>query len=385
MSSDPEDGYFADGMTEEIITSLSRCSGMTVIARNSSFTYKGRAVDIRQIGRDLGAGYVLEGSIRRSRETLRITAQLIDAGTGSHLWAERFDGEMSDAFELQDRIAGCVVGIVEPRMRFSEVDNAARSRIANPTVYQLWLKAVALAGDLSRATMMEAIRMLESARDLEPANALVLATLSYYRAQCQFQGWLHEADDMAKEALALAWRAIALDDRDGNVQWMAAFAIWTFARDADRARELFRRSLEINPNNALAHILSGWVEVAVGDPVGGRRLIERAFILNPRHPRAWFMSAGMAITYIAQARFGDTLPWAEKATVQNRRSAVALRALAVVYAQLGYTAKAKEVGRELLGIDPTLSLSKLRVALPWLEPHMLDTYIEGLRIAGVPE
>ncbi|MGE0766625.1 MAG: winged helix-turn-helix domain-containing protein [Hyphomicrobiaceae bacterium] len=385
MSGDPEDGYFADGMTEEIITALSRCSGMTVIARNSSFIFRGCAVDIREVGRQLGAGYVLEGSVRRNKRTLRITAQLIDASTSAHLWADRFDGHMSDVFELQDRIAECTVGIIEPRMRYAELERARRKPPENLSAYELRLRAMALSGELTETAMKEAITTLARALEIEPTNALSMATAAYYRAQCQFQGWMLASRSLAEDALRLAWQAVALDDQDANVQWLAAFAIWTFARDAERARQLFRRSLEINPNNALAHTLSGWVEVAVGNADGGRRLVERSLVLNPRHPRGWFMSAGMAVSFLAQGMFEDALPWAEKATVQNRQSAVAWRALAVSLAGLGESAGAKKAGRELLRIEPTITLTALQSRLPWINKAMLEIYIEGLRAAGIPE
>lgn len=385
MSGDPEDGYFADGMTEEIITALSRCSGMTVIARNSSFTFKGRAVDVRHVGRELGAGYVLEGSVRRGGETIRITAQLLDAASGAHLWADRFDGRSSDAFDVQDRIAESVVGVIEPRIRYAELDRARRKAPADLMAYELRLRAMALAGELTRASMDEAVRTLDRALALEPDNALVMATAAYYRAQCHFQGWVQEPNNLADEALRLAWMAVASDDQDSNVQWLAAFAVWTFARDAERARALFQRSLEANPNNAMALTIAGWVDNAIGNPAAARTKIERSIRLNPRHPRAWFMSTGMAISFIAERRFEDALQWAEKAVVQNRRSAVALRALAVALCELGRIDRARQVVQELLGIERELTVAILRDRLPFRDADLMRTYIDALRRAGLPE
>ena len=385
LSGDPDGGYFADGVSEEIIMALARCSGMTVIARNSSFTYRGRAVDVRQVGRELGAGYVLEGSVRRSNETIRVTAQLIDATTGAHLWADRFDGGLRDIFELQDRIAECTVGVIEPKLRYAEADRARRRPPDNLTAYDLRLRAMALSGELTEAAMAEAIRTLERALELEPDNALVMAMAAYYRAQCNFQGWKIDSDTIADDALRLAWNAVALDDQDGNVQWLAAFTIWTFARDAERARELFRRSLEINPNNAIAHTFAGWVENANGNPAGGRRLIERSMRLNPRHPRAWFMSAGMAISYIAERRFEDAVTWGERALVQNRRSAVALRALAVALHASGRIDRSKQIVRELRIVEPHLKVSDLRSRLPFVDAELVQIYMDNLRGAGLPD
>lgn len=384
LSGDPEGGHFADGVTEEIIMALARCSGMNVIARNSSFTYRGRAVDVRQVGRELGAGYVLEGSIRRSGDKIRITAQLIDATSGAHLWADRFDGSIQDIFEVQDRIAECAVGVIEPRMRFAEADRVRRKPPGNLTAYELRLKAMALASDLTEASMEEAMRTLERALELDPHDALSMAMAAYYRAQCDFQGWRKEPDTIGEEALQLAWKAIAMDDEDGNVKWLSAFAIWTFARDAEQARQLFRRSLEMNPNNAIAHTLAGWVETANGNPQGGRSLIERSLRLNPRHPRAWFMSAGMAIAFIAERRFEDAVTWGERAIVQNRRSAVALRALAVALYASGRLERSKQIVRELMLIEPQLTVSALQRRLPFVEASLMQTYVEALRGAGLP-
>jgi TolB-like protein/Flp pilus assembly protein TadD len=385
MGGDADGGHFADGVTEEIIMALARCSGMTVIARNSSFTYRGRAVDVRQVGRDLGAGYVLEGSVRRSGNTVRITAQLIDATSGAHLWADRFDGDMRDIFEVQDRIAEYAVGVIEPRMRFAEAERVRRKPPENLTAYELRLKAMALASEYTESAMREAIVALEQALKVDPHDALSMAMAAYYRAQCDFQGWRKVSDTAGEEALQLAWKALATDDQDGNVQWLCAFAIWTFGRDAERARQLFRRSLEINPNNAIAHTLAGWVETAIGNPEGGLRLIERSLRLNPRHPRGWFMSAGMAVSLIAEKRFEEAVTWGERALVQNRRSAVALRALAVALHATGRHDRSRQIVQELLQVEPRLTVSTLQKRLPFVDADLMRTYTEALRASGLPD
>jgi TolB-like protein/tetratricopeptide (TPR) repeat protein len=385
LSGDADGGHFADGVTEEIIMALARCSGMTVIARNSSFTYRGRAVDVRQVGRELGAGYVLEGSIRRSANTVRITAQLIDALSGAHLWADRFDGDMRDVFEVQDRIAERAVGVIEPRMRFAEAERVRRKPPESLTAYELRLKAMALASELTEPAMMEAIETLERALAADPLDALSMAMAAYYRAQCDFQGWRKQSGSMGEEALQLAWKALAIDDQDGNIQWLSAFAIWTFARDAERARQLFRRSLETNPNNAIAHTLAGWVETANGNPEGGRALIERSLRLNPRHPRGWFMSAGMAVALIAEKRFEEAVTWGERALVENRRSAVALRALAVALHSCGQSDRANQIVKELLQVEPSLTISSLQKRLPFVDATLMRTYSDALRASGLPD
>ncbi len=385
MSQDRDGDYFADGMTEEIITALARCSGIAVIARNSSFTYKGRSVDVRQIGRELGVGYLLEGSVRRSDERLRITAQLIDATSGAHLWADRFEGSHSEVFELQDRIAENVAGIIEPRMRFAEAERARRNPPQNMTAYDLWLRALSEASEFTRDSLQGAIRTLDQALEIDPGNALAMATAAYYQAQCHFQGWMVAPEATRAKSLKLAWHAVELADDNANVQWMSAFAIWTFAKDAQRARELFRRALAINPSSAIALTMAGWVENANGNPEAGQKMIERALHLNPRHPRGWIMSTGMAISHLAQGKFEDAIRWAEKALVQNRRSAVTLRALAVALVNVGDVDRARLIVQELLQIEPHLTLSGLRARLPFVQDDIMQAYAKSLRAAGLPE
>ena len=348
MSGDAESDYFADGMAEEIITALSHCPGLKVIARNSSFTYKGRATDVRQVGRDLGVGFVLEGSVRRSQDRLRITAQLIEATAGTHLWADRFDGNLTDVFDLQDRIAESAASVIEPQLRFAELERLRRSPPRNMAAYDLWLRSASLASEFTAESMASALDCLEQALEIEPGYALAMATAAHLHAQCYLQGWVQDPDRVKTEGLRLAWRAVDLAKDDANVQWMSAFAIWVLALDAQRSRELFRSSLAANPNSALALTMAGWVEAVNANPTEGRKLIERSLRLNPRHPHGWLMSAGMALTEIADNRFDEAVSWAEKALVQNRHSVVVLRAFAVALVNAGKLDNARQIVRELL-------------------------------------
>lgn len=294
MSGDPEQGYFADGMAEEIITALSRCSRLFVIARNSSFTYKGRSVDIREIGRELGVQYVLEGSIRRGGSRLRFTGQLIDAMSGAHIWADRFDGEMSDVFELQDRMAENIVAAIEPRIEFAEIERLKHRPAANLNAYDLLLRAQQLEYDYTEESLAAAIRCLEEALAIDPYYAPAMALAAYCYAQLQAQGWVHSSEGEAKW-LRAAWRAVELGKDDGNVLWMAAYAVWRFSTDRQSAMELAQRSLLINPNSTIALTMCGWMEAVTGNPGKAFELIGRARQLNPRSPRDWFVSAAMAM------------------------------------------------------------------------------------------
>jgi TolB-like protein/Tfp pilus assembly protein PilF len=385
MSGDPESDYFADGMAEEIITALSRCGGILVIARNSSFIYKGQAVDVRKVGRELGVGYVLEGSVRRFEDRLRITAQLIETSAGTHLWADRFDGSLSDVFELQDRIAETAAAIIEPKLRFAEVERVRRRPTQNLDAYELWLRAVWHASEFTRESMAAAQHCLDQALELDPSYALAMASSAYYHAHCHFQGWVEEPDGRRTRAIDLAWNAVELAKHDANVLWQAAFAVWTLERNGPKAVELFRRALQINPNSAIALGMAGWVEAANGNPTEGRRLLEKSQRLSPRHPRGWFVSTGMAIACLAEENFQEAVTWAEKALAENRRFGVALRVLAVALVNTGHLDKAKAIVSEVLRMEPNLTLSGLRMRLPARNAPILDLYRESLRKAGLPD
>jgi TolB-like protein len=385
MSGDAESDYFADGMAEEIITALSRCGGILVIARNSSFIYKGRAIDIRQVGRELGVSFVLEGSVRRHDDRLRITAQLIEATAGTHLWADRYDGSLSDVFELQDRIAANAAAVIEPKLRFTEVERARRLPPQNLDAYDLWLKAVAHASDFTADSLAEAMWCLDRALEIDPTYALAMATAAYYHAHCHFQGWVRKPDDRREVAIRQAQHAVELGKDDPNVLWQAAFAIWSLEQNGAKALELFRRSLEINPNSAMALAMSGWVESANGNPHVGRQQLEKSQRLNPRLPRGWFHATAMAITCVIDENFHEAITWAEKALLQNRRFAIALRVLAVALVNTGQIDRAREVVAEALAIEPDLTVSGLGARLPIGSRSILTTYRAALRQAGLPD
>lgn len=388
MSADPEQDYFGDGIAEEIITALSRCSGLFVIARNSSFTYKNKPVDIREVGRTLGVNYVLEGSVRRAGERLRIIAQLIDARSGAHLWADRFDGDRSDVFDLQDRITACAVAAIEPTLRIAEIERRRQNRPNKPDAYDLLLRASAHERDFTPAGMTAALDCLHQALALDPGYAPAMAAAAYCHAQRHFQGWIAQGGAHRSEGLALAQSAIERAPNDPQILWMAAFAIWNLA-DAqiakDAAIELFSRSLAINPNSATALALAGWIETMRGEQAAGRTLLERARRLNPLDPHGWFVCGALAIADIIDGDYRGAIAWADKALVQNRRFAVALRALAVALVNVGEHERAAQVVEELLTIEPELTVSAFFARIPVPVASMAQTYATALKAAGLPE
>ena len=385
MSGDPEQEYFADGMAEDIITALSRISGLLVIARNSSFTYKGKAVDIRDVGRELGVNYVLEGSVRRSGGRLRISGQLIDAASGVHLWADRFDGDATDVFELQDRITESVVAAIEPTLQVAEVERRRNSGLIELDAYDLLLRAYALRYEFTPESIAAALDFLDQALTIDPNYAPAMAAAAYCHALRHFQGWVRDDHAYRTKAVALAWRAVELAPGDAQVLWMAAFAIWNMAEDRTPAVELFSRSIAINPNSAMALTLAGWVEVMRGNQSTGRAMLERALRLNPRDPRGWFVSGAMAIAAVNDEDYPQAIHWAEKALAQNRRFAVALRVLTVALVNAGQHDRAAQVARELLKVEPEFSISGFLSRIPFPMEAMANTYAEAFRVAGVPE
>jgi TolB-like protein/Flp pilus assembly protein TadD len=386
MSGDPAQDYFADGMADEIITALSRTSGLFVIARNSSFIYKGKAIDIRQIGQELGVAYVLEGSVRLSGDRLRITGQLVDAASGAHLWADRFDGDRQDVFGLQDRVAESVAAAIEPTLEFAEIGRLRRDPPALLDAYDFLLRAYAALSDFTAAGMAAALDCLNQALAVDPAYTPAMAAVAYCRAQCHFQGWAQQDDAARAEAVRLAWHAAERAPNDAQVLWMAAFAIWNMAQiGRERAREMFGRSLTINPNSAMALTLAGWIETMCGNQAQGRAMVARAQRLNPRDPRGWLMSGVMAIAAVIDEDYGEAARWADRALAQNRRFAVALRAAAVARVKLGQQDGARQAVQELLEVEPELTISGFFARIPVPLDSMVQTYADALKAAGLPE
>lgn len=385
LSGDPAQDYFADGMTEEIITALSRGSGLFVIARNSSFAYRGRAKDIHALGRDLDVTYVLEGSLRRSGERLRITGQLIDVETGAHLWSDRFDGDLRDVFALQDEVAASVAAAIEPTLQWAEIGRLQRHPPARLDAYDWLLRAHALLAEFTPESMAAAITCLQTSLALDPAYAPAAAALAYCRAQCHFQGWMAQDEAVRAQAVELAWAAVERAPGDAQCLWMAAFAIWNMAgAERGAARDLFRRSLLLNPNAAMALALGGWIEIMCGALAEGRAMIGRAQALNPRDPRGWIMSGALALAAVIEGNYPQAQLWAERALAQNRRFAVALRVLAVAQIKLGAEEQAREAVRRLLAIEPGLTVSAFFARIPVPVAGMAQLYAEALRAAGLP-
>ena len=385
MSGDPEQEYFADGVADDIITALSRCNWLFVIARNSSFTYKGKAVDTRQVGRELGVRYLLEGSVRRSGDRLRFTGQLIDAIGGTNIWADRFEGQMSDVFDLQDRMTESVVAAIEPNLQRAEIERLRRKPTASLGAYELLLRAQQFEYEFNPQSLAEAILCLERAFTLDPYYAQAMALAAYCYAERRHQAWARDLPGEAAEGLRLASRAIELGKDDSNVLWMTAFAVRHLAMDANRAKQLADRSLQLNPNSAIALAIAAWVDVGMGNSARALELASRAERLSPRDPRAWFMATVVGLAQYHAGQFEQAEANLKRALVQNPRFATALRALAASLARLGRMNEAAAVVEDLLKVDPQLTISKFEARSAFLAQSVRDNVANALRLAGLPE
>jgi TolB-like protein len=385
LSGDPAHDYFADGMAEEITTALARCPSLLVISRNSSFTYRGKPTDVRQIGNDLGVRYVLEGSVRRSADRLRFAGQLIDARTGLHLWADRFDGDMSDVFALQDRFTASVVATIVPQLQLAEIERQARKPVENLNAYDLLLRALQRQYEFTDEGNDAALDYLKKALALDPSYAAAMALAAHCYTERRFVGWTKDIDAEQGEGLRLAARAVALARDDSDVLWMAAWTYWILAQDARVAREFATRSIELNANCAGALALAGWIEVTDDRSEQAFELIGLAHRLNPRDPRDWFTLTAMAAACLAARRFEEAVVWARRSLVRNPRFSSTMRILSSSLASLGQTEEAADLLHRVYEIEPNLTLGKLRSRMTYMHPRVWETFSSGLRLAGMNE
>jgi TolB-like protein/Flp pilus assembly protein TadD len=385
LSGEPEQEYFADGMAQEIITALSRCNWLFVIAHNSSFTYKGKTIDVRQVARELGVRYVLQGSVRRENNRIRFSGQLVEAMSGTHIWADRFDGEMRDIFDLQDQFTASVVAAIEPTLQLAEIGRLKGKPAASLEAYDLLLRAQQLEYEFTEESLAGAIDCLRQALTIDPRYARAMALAAYCYAERRFQGWAKDLGAEATEGLRLSTRAVELGKDDSSVLWMAAYAVRQFASDARAAKELVQRSLSLNPNSAIALAIAGWIEVVIATPADALELFRRAERLSPRDPRGWFIAGGMAHAHFTQGEFDAAVSCAKRALLYNPRYASGLRLLAAGLAKLGRRDEAAAAVQRLLRIEPELTISSLRARVMFMDESVWDKFAGGLRLAGLSE
>jgi TolB-like protein len=383
MSGDPEQEYFADGMVEDIITALSRFKSLFVIARNSSFAYKGKSPDVRQVGRDLGVRYVLEGSVRKSGNRVRITAQLIETASGAHTWADRFDSALEDIFSLQDEVTQKVVGTIAPRVEQAEIARALKRSSESSDAYDCYLRGLALMYPVTSENVDRALSLFKRAIAIDPGYASAYGMAIYCHTNRIGFSFARNLENEKTEIDHLLEMIMRVGQDDGVA---IAHAAWTIAyvnRDIASAKRLIETALELNPNLAAAWINSGWINIWLGSPQVGLDHLMRAQRFDPTShgPRM----GAIAHAYFFLDRYEEALAQVEENLRGSPNSHPALRIGAASAALAGRKDTAQRLVRQLQSVDPLLRVSNLVSVLGPYKQAAIDKYAQGLRLAGLPE
>jgi adenylate cyclase len=380
MSADPEQEYFADGIAEDIITDLSKVSGLLVIARNSAFAYKGRAADLRQVCRELGVRYALEGSVRKAGNRVRITTQLIDGTTGGHLWAERYDRELTDIFEVQDEVTGEIVAALKVHLTPDERRRLEKRGTDNVEAYDSFLRGRELWWTHTREGLIQARPLLERAIALDPAFALPVAYLAVVHVQEYNNRWSADPERSLQIAGELADRALQLDRSEPHAHFCRCI-VHTWQKQIDRAIADARRALALDPNFAAAYAALGVALHYAGKPTESLEQFEQVIRLNPHHPPLFLFF--MAQDYFALERYEEAADLLKRRIAHQSDSYTSQVLLAACYGHLGRFEEARAAWQEALRIDPDYSIERRRQILPYKNPADFERVVEGLRKAGL--
>ena len=376
LSGDPEQEYFVDGMVEEIITALSRIRWLFVIARNSTFTYKGQAVDVKQVGRDLGVRYVVEGSVRKAGGRVRIAGQLIDAETSAHLWADRFDGGLDDVFDLQDRVATSVAGVIEPALRAAETRRVAARPTADATAYDLYLRALSIFYTLTKDGILEALRLLEQAIARDPGYGPALAWAAMCHLWCFFDGWTDEPEATRGEGMGLAKRPIEVAGDDPAVLANAALALAQFGEDIGAMMTLVERCLALDPSSARGWYVSGLLHLWAGNAELAIEHVETSLRLSPRERFGAHLSV-IGTAHLLNRQFDTAAAKLQLAIHERPTNPPPYRSLASCYAHMGRLDEARETIAQLQAITPIV----IPHPLPLRKPEHQELWLSGFRLA----
>jgi TolB-like protein/class 3 adenylate cyclase len=385
MSGDPEQEYFADGVVEDIITALSRIKWLFVIARNSSFAYKGKSPDLRQVGRELGVRYVLEGSVRKASGRVRITAQLIDATNGAHIWAERFEGSLEDIFDLQDQVTGSVIGAIEPALRDAEMHRSETKPTSSLSAYDYYLRALAAFHRSSRSDMADALMLARKAIAIDPRYAVAYGLAAWSCLRRRTHGWAEKPETERQMGAGFAVRAIECGGNDPEALFMAGLALPYLAGDMVRAIDVMERSLGINQNSAIARAGYGFLLAFCGDGARALQNFNEAMRLNPLDPEAFTYTSGIAWAHFVEGRYVEAVDWVDRALREQPRFMASLRVKMAVCGLLGRLPEASDARRIAIEVDPAITIGKCLRITPLQRPEHVSAYREGLRKAGLPE
>jgi adenylate cyclase len=380
IGGDPEQEHFAAGIVEEIITALCRVRWLFVIARNSSFAYKGQTVDVRQVGRELGVRYVLDGAVRKSGGRVRITAQLLDAETGGYLWADRFDGALADVFAVQDRVAAKVAGVIEPTMETAEMYRSARRPTDDLTAHDLYLRALPDCYSCDAAGLLRALNLLEQAVARDPGFGPALATAAGCRQFLGVSGWVDDPVSNRLKAVELARQALQADAHAPVVLAEAARVLAHFTEELDSAIGMIERALDLNPSYSRGWYWNGWVRLFAGQPNVAIEHFRNAVRLNPRH-RPYLTGIGAA--HFFSRRYCEAAETLTASSVELPGWPTTYRFLAASYVHMGKLEKAREMFGRLRALTPVpVPLDDCSRNSPFRNREHSALYAEGLRAAA---
>jgi adenylate cyclase len=387
LSGDPEQEYFVDGMVEEITTAIARLPWLFVIARNSSFAYKGKSPDLRQVGRELGVRYVLEGSVRKAGNRVRITGQLIDAATGAHIWADRFDAALDDIFALQDQVASSVVGAIEPKLRQSEIERAVRKPTESLDAYDLYLRALAALHKITEGSVRQAVELSKQALAIDLYYAPAAALIGWCLIGQSVQGWESGLEVERSEAVRLARLAIETGKDDPDALFMAANTLSWFAGDHATAAGALDRALLLNPNCAQAWAVRGFVLFRQNQPEPALDAFHHALRLSPLDPLGFTTTSGIAAAHLAAGRYDAAVEWADRSSREFLRFRPPIRYKVIALDHLGRVAEARAALERELELDPGLTIAAFKAGAyaASLAPELLAVFVEGYRKAGLQE
>jgi TolB-like protein len=384
LCGDSQQDYFADGVVEDIIAALSRIRWLFVIARNSSFTYKDKVVDVKQVGRELGVRYVLEGSMRKAANRMRITGQLIDATTGAHIWADRVEGTLENVFDLQDQMTESIVGAIAPQLERAEMERAVHKPTESLDAYDYYLRGMASFHRTTREAIDEALSCFRKAFELDPEYAAAYGMAAWCFFWRKLNGWMTDRTKEMEEGAQLARRAVEFGKNDAVALTRGGHALGHFGGELNGCIALIDKALLLNPNLAAAWFLGAWLRIARGEPDVAIERFQHAMRLSPLDPEMVRMQAGMALAHMLAGRFDVASSWAEKA-LRELPGFVVAHAIHTASEALAGRKEISERGvRRLHQLDPDLRISNLSW-VPFRRQQDIDLFMDGLRKAGLPE
>lgn len=383
ISGDPEEAYFADGIAEDLITALSRTSSLFVISRNLSFAFRRNKHDVRAIGSRLGVRYLVDGSVRKSGSRVRLTAQLLEACSGNHLWADTFDGALGQIFELQDQIITCLIGAIAPKLRAVEIARAGRKRVDNLDAYDLLLRSLPKQAPMTKESLAEAIELLDRAVMLAPTYSEALAYGAWCRA-LRPSNYGSDADKDFREATDLARRALQADPGNPIALRSAGFVVFFADRDYQAAWDLIDQSLVMDPNSASSWAWRGWVSAFAGAPETAATEFSKAIRLSPFDQWVNTYSVGMAFSLLTNDQFEEGLRWARKGVQQGPDWGAAHRYLIAALSLTGRDAEARAATQRYLALDPDYTVRHLIATGPYRRTPNQERLFAAMRHAGLP-